>query len=168
MAKGSHKLQNRQDRSDIAHQCRSLRKPITSIYVSMYMVVGHDVFLGWINRTHGFSELLRLMAKEHFGDMEDVSETWERGICQVITDISDRAMSKNEAKYRDISKPALIFEWFADYLEKIYPKKDLSWQSKMFSKEAIEPVLDEIERLRRQDEQGELKSGGDDVPTLLR
>lgn len=137
------------NRAEIAQQCRALRRPITSIYVSIYLVVGHDTFLQWIERSKSFPELLRIMAQEHFGEVEDVSEEWERGICQVITDISDKAMSKNEAKYRDISRPALILEWFADYLERIFPKKEISWESKLFAKEAINPVLDEIERLKK-------------------
>lgn len=135
-------------RAEIAHQCRALRRPITSIYVSIYLAIGHDTFLRWIGQSKSFPGLLRIMAQEHFGYREDVSEGWERGICQVITDISDKAMSKNEAKYRDISKPALILEWFADYLERIFPKKDISWESKLFAKDAINPVLDEIERLK--------------------
>lgn len=136
------------NRAEIAQQCRALRRPITSIYVSIYLVVGHDTFLRWIDQSKSFPGLIRIMAQEHFRDMEDVSETWERGICQVITDISDKAMSKNEAKYRDISRPALILEWFADYLERIFPNKDLSWHSKLFAEEAINPVLDEIEKLK--------------------
>lgn len=136
------------NRAEITQQCRALRRPITSIYVSIYLAVGHDTFLRWIGQSKGFPGLLRIMAQEQFGFREDVSEAWERGICQVITDISDKAMSKKEAKYRDISKPALILGWFADYLERIFSKKDISWESKIFAKEAIDPVLDEIEKLK--------------------
>ena len=132
----------------IAHLCRALQRPITSIYVSLYLVVEKEMFQQWMERSKSFPELLRIMAREHFGDREDVSEIWEQGICQVITDISDKAMSKNEAKYRDISKPALIFEWFADYLERTFPRKEISWKSKLFANKAIHPLILEIENLQ--------------------
>lgn len=142
------RIYEKQIRSVNAHRCRLLRKPVTSIYVSICLMVGQNKFLEWIEQSKCFPSLLRIMAKEHFGDAEDVSEYWEQGICQIVTDIAEKGMSNSEKVNRDISTPRLIIEWFAEFLERTFHKKELSWNSKLFTKESINPVLDELEILK--------------------
>jgi len=126
---------------------RSLRGPITKIFVSIGLCADDAEFLKWSEETPSFPGMLRRFAAEHFVEREDVT-LWERGLCQILTDLAMSEMTQREKAERDIFLPRDIVLWFADFLERTFPKPLMRWDSPLFSKEAVQPVLSDLTRTR--------------------
>jgi hypothetical protein len=122
---------------------RSLRAPITKIYISIGLCTEDTAFAKWIEETPSFPAMLRRVAQEHFGGREDVN-LWERGICQILSDLAMSQMTAREKLERDILLPRDIVLWFADFLERTFAKPLMRWDSTLFSQESVQPVLNEL------------------------
>ena len=128
---------------------RSLRGPITRIFVSIGLCADETLFLKWNEETPSFPAMLRRFATEHFAEREDVT-LWEKGLCQILTDLAMSEMTQREKAERDIFLPRDIVLWFADFLERTFSKPLMRWDSPLFSKEAVQPVLDDLTHRRSQ------------------
>jgi hypothetical protein len=122
---------------------RSLRAPIIKIYISIGLCTDDAAFAKWIEETPSFPAMLRKFAADHFAQREDVT-LWEKGLCQILSDLAMSQMTAREKMERDILLPRDIVLWFADFLERTFSKPIMRWDSPLFSKESVQPVLNDL------------------------
>jgi hypothetical protein len=143
---------------------RAMRVPVVKLYVAVCLMVEDAIVHSWIRRSRGLPDFLRLLADEHFGARETVS-LWERGICQVITDLAEREMTHREDADCPFFTPREIVLWFASWCERTFPTSELQWDSKLFAEKNVRAVMAE---LRKMEEQKHRRSGIFDNTFTLR
>lgn len=133
---------------------RTLHSPISKIYISISLCADNTALLKWIEETSSFPAMLRRFAAEHFAEREDVT-LWEKGLCQVLTDLAMSEMTQREKVERNILLPRDIVLWFADFLERTFAKPLLRWDSPLFSKKVVQPVIDGLTQALSQSDNGD-------------
>jgi len=114
-----------------------VRDMVTKIYLALQFDVGEDCLGIWIRETKTFPSLLRRFVDEWIRERPDADTQWILGMCCMLTDFAEKEKIKEE-----LSTPKDIFLWFAEYLEELFPKNELVWEtSKMLSQQAIERMI---------------------------
>ena len=133
-------------RSTIEIRKRSLHGAVTKIYVAIALCAADTNVQKWLEHTATFPKFLKLFALEHFHEREDIC-LWEKGMCQIISDLALQEMTPKEKKSRDIFLPREIIFWFADFLERTFSKPLMRWDSPLFAESAVKPITEELNRL---------------------
>lgn len=127
---------------------RALHGAVTKIYVAIALCVPERNVQIWLAKTPSFPKFMRLFAIEHFEDREDIC-LWEKGMCQIISDLALQEMTPKEQKSRDIFLPREIVLWFADFLERTFSKPIMRWDSPLFAESAVKPITEELNLLAK-------------------
>jgi hypothetical protein len=133
-------------RSAIEFRKRSLHGAVTKIYVAVALCAPASSVQTWLEQSPSFPKFMRLFAVEHFKDREDIC-LWEKGMCQIISDLALQEMTPKEKKGRDIFLPREIIFWFADFLERTFSKPLMRWDTPLFAESAVKPITEELNRL---------------------
>ena len=128
---------------------RSLHGAVTKIYVAIVLCVPEKNVQIWLEKSTSFPRFLKVFALEHLEDREDICH-WEKGLCQIISDLALREMTSKEQKRRDIFLPREIIFWFADFLERTFSKPQMRWDSSFFSEATVLPITEELRLLAEQ------------------
>lgn len=128
----------------------ALRETVSRLFVCTYLLLQKEEFHAWMTSTRGFSDLLRRLGREWFGERRDAQDVWEMKLLCFVSDLAEREMTTKEWKRRSIATPREILDWFAEFLEERLPRKELLLDSPLFSRDVIAGLLEELEKLEKQ------------------
>ena len=142
-------MDSKKQRNMVEIRKRSLQGAVTKIYVAISLCAPEASVQAWLEQTQSFPKFLKLFAIEHFKNREDIC-IWEKGMCQIISDLAMQEMTPKEQKSREIFLPRQIVTWLADFLERTFAKPHMRWNSPLFAEAAVKPITDELNRLASQ------------------
>jgi hypothetical protein len=123
-----------------------VRDMVIKIYLALQFDVGEDCMATWVQDTKTFPSLLRRFVDDWIKDRTEADTPWIFGMCCMLTDFAEKEKIKEE-----LLTPKDIFIWFAEYLEELFPKPDLVWETtKILSPLAIERMIDFLDGLKEQ------------------